>query len=151
VPVAYKQGISVNDPLTVFLFAPVVAYSSEVQQPMRATAILSRHPHTHWPAPFDREQGRAGSLHPDGNLRPVHSACISEPSQPVLRGLGRALTGAGQVWPKMALPQVGRQNCLFRSSGQGQGRTADLPLFRLPVLRPTDGVPIPVKPRRRGL
>jgi hypothetical protein len=44
VPVAYKRKISVNDPLTVFLLAPVVAYSSEVQQPMRATAILSRQP-----------------------------------------------------------------------------------------------------------
>ena len=73
VPVAYKQGISVNDPLTVFLLAPVVAYSSEVQQPMRATAILSRHPHTHWPAPFDREQGRAGSLHPGGMPRPCQN------------------------------------------------------------------------------
>jgi hypothetical protein len=31
---------------------------------------------------------------------------------------------------KVALPQVRRQNCLLRSSGQGQGRTADLPLFR---------------------
>ena len=43
---------------------------------------------------------RAGSLHPDGYLRPVHSACMSEPSQRVLRGLGRAQTGAGQAWPE---------------------------------------------------
>ncbi len=66
VGVSYKRGISVNDPLTMLLLAPVVAYSSDVQQPMRATAILSRHPHTRWAASFGREQGRAGSLHPEG-------------------------------------------------------------------------------------
>jgi hypothetical protein len=44
----------------------VVPYSSEVQQPIRATAVLGCHPHTHYAAPFDREHGRAASLHPDG-------------------------------------------------------------------------------------
>jgi hypothetical protein len=44
----------------------VVPYSSEVQQPTRATAILSSHPHTCPAAPSDREQDLAGSLHPEG-------------------------------------------------------------------------------------
>jgi hypothetical protein len=33
---------------------------------MLATAVLGRHPRTRWPALRDREQERAGSLHPDG-------------------------------------------------------------------------------------
>jgi hypothetical protein len=44
----------------------VVGYSTEVQQPMRATAVLGCHLHTHWAAPSGREQGRTASLHPDG-------------------------------------------------------------------------------------
>ena len=44
----------------------IVPYSSEIQQPMRATAVLGCHPHTYWAAPFDREQDRAASLHPEG-------------------------------------------------------------------------------------
>ena len=44
----------------------VVPYSSGVQQPMRATAVLGRCPQMRWTAPEDREQGRAGSLHPEG-------------------------------------------------------------------------------------
>src|SRR5215470_5411794 len=36
----------------------VVPYSSGVQQPVRATAILSEHPHTRWAAPVEREQAR---------------------------------------------------------------------------------------------
>jgi hypothetical protein len=40
-------------------------YSSQVQQPMRATAVLGERPHTRWAAPVDREQGRAAGLHPD--------------------------------------------------------------------------------------
>ena len=31
----------------VDVLAPVVPYSSEVQQPMRTTATLGTHPHTH--------------------------------------------------------------------------------------------------------
>jgi hypothetical protein len=61
-----KRGISVNCLLTVSLMAPVSLYSSEVQQPMRATAALGRRPHIWWAAPGDREQSRAGSLHPEG-------------------------------------------------------------------------------------
>ena len=34
----------------------VVLYSSEVQQRMRATAVLGCHPHTHQAALFDHEQ-----------------------------------------------------------------------------------------------
>jgi len=41
-------------------------YSSQVQQPMRATAVLGERPHTRWAAPVDREQGRAAGLHPEG-------------------------------------------------------------------------------------
>jgi len=41
-------------------------YSSEVQQPMRAMAVLDRRPHTCWAAQVDHEQGRASSLHPEG-------------------------------------------------------------------------------------
>ena len=46
----------VNQTLTVFLLARVVPYSSGVQQPMRATAIVGSHPHTGCAAPFEREQ-----------------------------------------------------------------------------------------------
>ena len=56
----------VNATLTVFLSTPIVPYSSEVQQPMRATAVLGKQPNGHWAAPFEREQGRARSLHPGG-------------------------------------------------------------------------------------
>ena len=48
--------------------APVAAYSSEIQQPMRTTAILGRHQHPYWAAPLDRNQDRAGSLHPEGTI-----------------------------------------------------------------------------------
>jgi hypothetical protein len=48
------------------MFAPIVPYSSEIQQPMRATSALGKHPHTHWTAPSNSNQGRAGSLHPEG-------------------------------------------------------------------------------------
>jgi hypothetical protein len=46
--------------------APVAAYSSEIQQPIRAAATLGRRQHPYWAAPLDRDQDRAGSLHPDG-------------------------------------------------------------------------------------
>ena len=48
------------------MLAPVVPYSSKVQQRIRATAVLGKRPHTHWAAPLDREQGRARSLHSEG-------------------------------------------------------------------------------------
>jgi hypothetical protein len=50
----------------VFLLASAVRYSSEVQQPMRTAATLDRHQHAHWAAPFDHDQDRAHSLHPEG-------------------------------------------------------------------------------------
>ena len=37
-----------------------------MQQPVRATAALRKHPRTRQAASSDREQHRAGSLHPDG-------------------------------------------------------------------------------------
>ena len=39
--------VDVNATLTVALLARVFPYSSWVQQPMRATAILDAHPNTH--------------------------------------------------------------------------------------------------------
>ena len=39
---------------------------SEVQQPMRAAAVLDCHPHTRWPAPFNHEQDRASSYGSEG-------------------------------------------------------------------------------------
>jgi hypothetical protein len=44
----------------------VGSYSSEVQQPLRATAIMASRLHTNQAAPLDPEQGRAGSLHTEG-------------------------------------------------------------------------------------
>ena len=52
--------------LTVFLLEVISQYSCEVQQPIRPTAVLGGHHQTRWAAPFDREQGRAGGLHPEG-------------------------------------------------------------------------------------
>jgi hypothetical protein len=66
VGVPYKRRINVNRPLTAFLLAAVIPYSSGVQQPGRATAVLSRHPHTRWPAPFNHEQDRASSYGSEG-------------------------------------------------------------------------------------
>jgi hypothetical protein len=48
----------INVTLTVFLLAPVGRYSSKVQQPTRATAVLVRHPHTHRAASLNIEQAR---------------------------------------------------------------------------------------------
>jgi hypothetical protein len=33
---------------------------------MRTTAVLGRRPQPHYAAPFGHAQGRAGSLHPEG-------------------------------------------------------------------------------------
>ena len=63
--------------------APVVEYSSEIQQPTRTTATLGRRPHTHQAAPFDRDQGRAGSLHPDGRPGRGRAAAHAPPVPPV--------------------------------------------------------------------
>jgi hypothetical protein len=41
-------------------------YSSEVQQPARATANLNGHRRTDYAAPMPPEQNRAGSLQPEG-------------------------------------------------------------------------------------
>jgi hypothetical protein len=50
----------------ILMLAPVVEYSSEVQQPIRATAVLGGRPQTYYAAPLGREQGYASSLHPGG-------------------------------------------------------------------------------------
>lgn len=60
------RGLDIRMVLTVFWLAAVISYSREVQQPRRAIAALGRHPHTHWAAPSDSDQGRAGGLHPEG-------------------------------------------------------------------------------------
>jgi hypothetical protein len=56
-------------------------YSSKAQQPMRATVVLSRQPHTRYAPLFDREQRRAGSLHPGGQAkaRPERSNQVRPP------------------------------------------------------------------------
>lgn len=56
----------------------VVPYSSEVQQPVRATAVLDGYPHMRWAAQRDREQGRASSLQPGGQPK-----AAAEPSNQV--------------------------------------------------------------------
>ncbi len=58
--------VDVNASLTAFLLARVIPYSSQVQQPAHPTAILGSRPHPCQTAPFDREQGRVSSLHPEG-------------------------------------------------------------------------------------
>ena len=63
----------------------VVPYSSEVQQPMRATAVLDGRPHMRWAAQRDREQGRAGSLQPDSRSRAAGD--VRWHPRPVLRPL----------------------------------------------------------------
>jgi hypothetical protein len=63
----------------IFMLALVTAYSSEVQQPIRTTAALGKHPRTRQAAPPDPEQGGARGLHPDGYLRAAQSVCGSEP------------------------------------------------------------------------
>jgi hypothetical protein len=52
---------AVNQRLTVLWLAVATLYSSGVQQPVLATAVLSRHSHPRYAAPSDPEQGRADS------------------------------------------------------------------------------------------
>jgi hypothetical protein len=47
--------MSVNRPVTDSLLAAIGPYSSEVQQPAHATAILSSQSHALQAAPLDRE------------------------------------------------------------------------------------------------
>ncbi len=53
-------------PLATDQMVTIVPYSSEVQQPWRATAILGSRPHTRQAARFDHEQDRAGSYGSEG-------------------------------------------------------------------------------------
>ena len=65
-----------------------------VQQRARVTAILGSRRHMRQAARFDREQGRAGSLHPDGPAALVTYTCgrqrtiqaISEPGYEIKIG-----------------------------------------------------------------
>ncbi len=50
----------------MFVLSPIVPYSSELQQPVRAAAVLGGRLRMRWTGPVDREQGRAASLHPEG-------------------------------------------------------------------------------------
>jgi hypothetical protein len=43
----------------MFFLTPAVPYSSEVQQPRHATAILDERPQAHRAASYEREQDRA--------------------------------------------------------------------------------------------
>jgi hypothetical protein len=62
-----------GDPLVA-----VIPYSSWVQQPVRATAVLGRLPQPNYAALFDRKKGRAGSLHPgDHGIRGERSSVYS--------------------------------------------------------------------------
>jgi hypothetical protein len=72
----------------------VVPYSSETQQPMRAATVLDRRPHMRWAAPGDREQGRAGSLHPEGQ----EVSSLYPPGACRPRGaLGNMTAGSGEL------------------------------------------------------
>src|SRR5205814_5343030 len=48
------------------LLAPLAAYSSQVQQPLRTKGALGKHPHMRWPAPFNHEQDRASCYGSEG-------------------------------------------------------------------------------------
>jgi len=77
-----KQA-DVNATLTVFLVALAVPYSSEVQQPMRATAVLGGRPHMRLAGSVDREQGCASSLHPEARSSvPVTCPAVELSSAP---------------------------------------------------------------------
>jgi len=60
-----ERAENVNAALTVLL-GSAISYSTGVQQPVRATAVMSSHPRMRHAAQFNCEQGRAGSLHPEG-------------------------------------------------------------------------------------
>jgi hypothetical protein len=88
---------------------PVVPCSSEVQQLGRATAILNRQRHAQYAVLFDREQGGARSLHPEGQWNPY---------APVERLWGAFReVGASHLVPGAAV----RGRCPERgSSGEGE-------------------------------
>ena len=92
------------------MLVSVTAYSSEIQQPVRATAALGKHPRTRQAGPSDREQRRAGSLHPDG--RPT----VQLPSRP--RAMPGALPNSAVLDQDGALRAPGR--ALAPASGLGE-------------------------------
>jgi hypothetical protein len=76
----------------------------------------------------------------------MHSACPKVRQPTVIKGRERASTCPAVERIRLLFAQFKAVYVLFWTGGQGQGRTADLPLFRLAVLRPSGGVPSPVKP-----
>jgi hypothetical protein len=58
---AERKQLRAITQLTTTRSAGAPPYSGEVQQPIRATAVLGKHPHAYCPAPSDHEQGRACS------------------------------------------------------------------------------------------
>jgi hypothetical protein len=51
---------------TIFVLASAAAYSSEIQQPWRVMTVLDCYLRIRYAAPFDREQGCAGSYGSEG-------------------------------------------------------------------------------------
>ena len=95
------------------MLALVVPYSSGVQQPVRATAVLSRRLHTRRAAPAGREQARASSLHLDAQRRPTiteqhHRAVIARAldcrNEPVFRSRRRRCAAPLARRQRRALP-----------------------------------------------
>ena len=95
------------------MLALVVPYSSGVQQPVRATAVLSRRLHTRRAALVEREQARASSLHLDAQRRPTiteqhHRAVIARAldcrNEPVFRSRRRRCAAPLARRQRRALP-----------------------------------------------
>jgi hypothetical protein len=107
------------------LLAPLAAYSSQVQQPLRTEAALGKHPHMRWPAPFNHEQDRASSYGSEGwgsspseraqvfpGRRADHSSSCSSSSS---SGLGLALSASLAALSRRRGGRLpGRARCLVR-------------------------------------
>ena len=77
--------------------------------------------------------GSADVLHPEGltsaQSPSVHPTCTKHRPTAGSRGLERSLKDSSETTWSTAFPQLADRNSLVIMSGQGQGRTADLPLF----------------------
>ena len=62
--------------------------------------------------------------------RAVHPTCTKHRPAAGTRGLERSPTDSNETTGATAFPQFTDINSLVIVSGQGRGRTADLPLFR---------------------
>ena len=96
-------------------------YSSEVQQPLRATAVMSEHQHMCWAAPLTNQQGHAGSLHPEGRAPYVPHPMAKSGRERSQTGMSRH---GGMILERRVLAGH-RLNCLLRTGGQGQGRNTE--------------------------